>query len=226
MSFRHPCRRLTRLKHFFGSHGNCPITDLWITDLTTIDEEHPDCVCWFLTAKVCEWTGIIVKKTARCKPENKTNEKTARARATSFWGGYTAQKLTHNQLIKRRSNMTTEEVPAAAVVDTDSVENEIKESKYGRWSHAVQDYVSVDLFRYVQFINREEEIMFGSGIQKVVCKACRIPERDQLEFWTNVGRDKVQEVFKRKRQTVATSFRSQFESKRQRSVYCGVHAVY
>jgi hypothetical protein len=103
--------------------------------------------------------------------------------------------------------------PAAAVVDTDSVENENKESRYVRWSHAVQDYVSVDLFRYVQFINREEDVMFGSGIQKIVCKACRIPENDRLEFWTNVGSDKVQEVMKRKRQTVATSFRSQFESK-------------
>jgi hypothetical protein len=82
-----------------------------------------------------------------------------------------------------------------------------------RWSHAVQDYVSVDLFRYVQFINREEDVMFGSGIQKIVCKACRIPGNDQLEFWTNVGSDKVQEVMKRKRQTVATSFRLQFESK-------------
>jgi hypothetical protein len=114
---------------------------------------------------------------------------------------------------KRRSKMTTEGVEFAAVVDNDSVQTELKESRYGRWNHAVQEYVSVDLFRYVQFINREEEIMFGSDIQKVVCKACRIPQQDQLEFWSSVGRDKVQEVMKRKRQTVATSFRSQFESK-------------
>jgi hypothetical protein len=110
--------------------------------------------------------------------------------------------------------MTSQVGPAAAaVVDTDSVENENKESRYVRWSHAVQDYVSVDLFRYVQFINREEDVMFGSGIQKIVCKACCIPGNDQLEFWTNVGSDTVQEVMKRKRQTVATNFRSQFESK-------------
>ncbi len=102
---------------------------------------------------------------------------------------------------------------AAAVVNTDSIENENKESRYVRWSHAVKDYVLVDLFRYVQFINREEDVMFGSGIQKIVCKACCIPGNDQLEFWTSVGCDKVQEVMKRKRQTVATSFRSQFESK-------------
>jgi hypothetical protein len=71
----------------------------------------------------------------------------------------------------------------------------------------------VHLFRYVQFINREEEVMFGSDIQKVVCKACRIPGNDQLEFWNNVRCEKLEEVMKRKRQTVARSFRSQFESR-------------
>jgi hypothetical protein len=50
--------------------------------------------------------------------------------------------------------------------DTDSVvETENKESMYERWSHAIHEYVSVDLFKYVQFINREEDVMFGSGIQ-------------------------------------------------------------
>ena len=77
----------------------------------------------------------------------------------------------------------------------------------------MHDYVSVDLFRYVQFINREEEVMYGSDIQKVVCKACQIPEDDRLEFWNDTGCDKVQEVLRRKRQTVASSFRAQFESK-------------
>jgi hypothetical protein len=109
--------------------------------------------------------------------------------------------------------MTSEVGPATAVVDTDSVDTENKESRYVRWRHAVHKYVLVDLFRYVEFINREEDVMFGSGIQKIVFKACRIPGNDQLKFWTNVGSDKVQEVMKRKRQTVATSFRSQFESK-------------
>jgi hypothetical protein len=31
----------------------------------------------------------------------------------------------------------------------------------------VHDYVTVDLFRDVQFVNREEEVMFGGDIQKV-----------------------------------------------------------
>ena len=109
--------------------------------------------------------------------------------------------------------MTTERGPAGAGADTVSIDTEAKDLRYKRWNHAVHDYVSVDLFRYVQFINREEEVMFGSDIQKVVCKACRIPRNDQLEFWNNVGCDKVQEVMKTKRQTVASSFRSQFESR-------------
>ena len=107
----------------------------------------------------------------------------------------------------------TEEGQSATEADTVSVETDTKDLRYKRWSHAVHDYVSVDLFRYVQFINREEEVMFRSDIQKVVCKACRIPRNDQLEFWNKVGCDKVQEVMKRKRQTVASSFRSTFESR-------------
>ncbi len=55
--------------------------------------------------------------------------------------------------------------------------------------------------------------MCGSSIQKIVCKECRILENEQLEFWTNVGRDVVETVLGRKRQSLATSFRSQFERK-------------
>jgi hypothetical protein len=87
------------------------------------------------------------------------------------------------------------------------------ELRHKRWSHAVHDYVATDLFRYVQFINRDEDVMFGSSIQKVVCKACGVPPGDQLQFWTNVGNEKVKEVMKRKRQTVTTAFRMKFESK-------------
>jgi len=103
-------------------------------------------------------------------------------------------------------------VPAMAA-DESTMETEMKEARYVRWSNAVHDYTANTLFKYVQFINREEEIMFGGNIQKVVCKQCHIPDNDQLEFWTNIGGDKVEEVLRRKRQTIATSFRSQFESK-------------
>jgi hypothetical protein len=88
--------------------------------------------------------------------------------------------------------MTTEFNLAAAVVDADSTGSEIKEARNMRWGNTVEDYVAVDLFRYVQFINKEEDIIFGSGIPKVVCRACRIPEEEQLEFWTNEGANKVQ----------------------------------
>jgi tetrahydromethanopterin S-methyltransferase subunit F len=63
----------------------------------------------------------------------------------------------------------TEGGPSAAEADTVSIETETNDLRYKeRWSHTVLDYVSVDLFRYVQFINREEEVMFGIDIQKVV----------------------------------------------------------
>jgi hypothetical protein len=78
--------------------------------------------------------------------------------------------------------MTTAGGPSAADADTVSIETETKDLRYERWSHAVHDYVTVDIFRYVQFINREEEVMFGSDTQKVVCKACRIPRNNQLKF--------------------------------------------
>jgi hypothetical protein len=103
--------------------------------------------------------------------------------------------------------------PEMRTVDEHTMEIEMKEARYVRWGHAVHAYAANTLFKYVQFVNREDVIMFGSDIQVVVCKECRIPENDQLEFWTNVGSDKVEEVLRRKRQTVMTSFRCQFESK-------------
>jgi hypothetical protein len=109
--------------------------------------------------------------------------------------------------------MMTENGPSTAEADSVSIETETNDLRYERWSHPVHDYVSLDLFRYVQFINREEEVMFGSDIQKVVCKACCVPQNDQLKFWNNTGCNKVQEVMRRKRQTVTRSFRSQFESR-------------
>ena len=77
-----------------------------------------------------------------------------------------------------------------------TVVSEMKESRHARWGQVVHDYVAAKLFRYVQFINREEVVMHGSGIQKIVCKECCIPENEQLKFWTNVGCDMVEEVLR------------------------------
>jgi hypothetical protein len=103
--------------------------------------------------------------------------------------------------------------PEMRTVDEHTMEIEMKEARCVRWGHAVHACAANTLFKHVQFVNREDVMMFGSDIQVVVCKECRIPENDQLEFWTNVGSDKVEEVLRRKRQTVMTSFRCQFESK-------------
>lgn len=74
-------------------------------------------------------------------------------------------------------------------------------------------YVAGDLFRYVQFINRDRDIEFGSNIQKIVCKECNIPELEQREYWSACGIDEVLLVLRRKRQAVSTSMKARFGSK-------------
>ncbi len=99
-------------------------------------------------------------------------------------------------------------------VDDDSVEaSEQRKLTHRKWTMAVRNYVSTDLFKYVQFVNRDRDIEFGSGIQKVVCKACHIPVTEQQEYWSNHGSDEVMEVLRGKRQTVTTSFKARFVSK-------------
>ena len=100
------------------------------------------------------------------------------------------------------------------VDDSESVSNSQQDKlTHRKWTMSVRNYVSTDLFRYVQFINRDGDIEIGSGIQKIVCKACNIPVQDQMKYWSNHGSDEVMEVLRRKRQTVATSFKSKFSSK-------------
>jgi hypothetical protein len=101
---------------------------------------------------------------------------------------------------------------APNTVDNDSLDTQ-KKLTHGRWTITVRNYVSSDLFRYVQFVNCDRDIEFGSGIQKIVCKQCSIPPGDQLEYWSNYGSDEVLEVLRRKRQAIATSFKTRFGSK-------------
>jgi hypothetical protein len=84
---------------------------------------------------------------------------------------------------------------------------------YDRWSHAVKNYVGNELFRYVQLINRDSDIEYGSSIQKVVCKQCSIPTQNQQEYWNIRGCDEVVQVLRRKRQSVTTCFKLRFASK-------------
>jgi hypothetical protein len=85
--------------------------------------------------------------------------------------------------------------------------------KFVRWTVAVRLYVAKDLFRYVQFVNREVDIEFGSSIQKVVCAECNIPQNDQLQYWNTAGCDEVLLVLRRKRQAVSTGIKERFRSK-------------
>ncbi len=91
--------------------------------------------------------------------------------------------------------------------------HETRERDQQRWCMAVQNYVSLDLFKCVQFVNRDQDIGVGSQIQKIVCKACTIPDDNQVHFWTSMGADEVLKTMKRKRQSVTNSIQTQFESK-------------
>jgi hypothetical protein len=82
-----------------------------------------------------------------------------------------------------------------------------------RWCVSVQRYVAEDLFKYVQFINSQEEIGVGSTIMKAVCKQINVPEDEREQFWTCKGEEEVVKTIKRKRQSVTNSIRTQFESK-------------
>jgi hypothetical protein len=90
---------------------------------------------------------------------------------------------------------------------------EQRKDTHQKWNMAVRSYVSTSLFRYVQFVNRDRDIEWGSPIQKIVCKACNIPRAEQTEYWNNYGADAVLEVMRRKRQSVTTSMRNRFSSK-------------
>jgi hypothetical protein len=98
--------------------------------------------------------------------------------------------------------------------DSDSMDTTAqKRLTHQKWNMAVRSYVCTSLFRYVQFVNRDRDIEWGSAIQKIVCKACNIPTAEQIEYWNNFGADAVLEVMRRKRQSVTTSMRNRFSSK-------------
>ena len=98
----------------------------------------------------------------------------------------------------------------AGELDDEQLEKEIR---YERWSLALQDYVSKELYKYIQFVNSDEDCMCGSRLQAIVCARLQIPEDARLEFWNRVGEDRCVETLKRKRQTVACAMKLQFESK-------------
>ncbi len=102
--------------------------------------------------------------------------------------------------------------------DADAVEAEIVDTeeerklKYERWNTVVHRHAGLELFRCVQFINRDTEIAFGSQIQKVVCKQCAIPRKEEEECWASSGREEVLMATGRRRQAVTASMKARFGS--------------
>jgi hypothetical protein len=81
-----------------------------------------------------------------------------------------------------------------------------------RWNQALSQYVYYELYKYIQFVNRDEDIQYGSELQDLVCEYLDIPETDRLRFWTNEGEKTTLEALRRKRQTISNAFRKRFES--------------
>ena len=105
--------------------------------------------------------------------------------------------------------------PLAEEDDHESVSLTVEQTKmkHMRWTVAVRLYVAKDLFKYVQFVNRDIDIDYGSSIQKVVSAECNIPQGGQMEYWNECGCEEVMLVLKRKRQAVNTSIKERFRSK-------------
>jgi hypothetical protein len=82
----------------------------------------------------------------------------------------------------------------------------------GRWAVGAVHYINFELYKYIQFVNRDEDIQYGSSLQVLVCGHLEIPEVDKLKFWNAEGERCTLEALKRKRQTIGNAFRKQFES--------------
>jgi hypothetical protein len=82
-----------------------------------------------------------------------------------------------------------------------------------RWGQSVSQYVYMELYRYIQFVNRDADIQYGSMIQQCVCQHLDIHQTDKVRFWTNVGEKTTLEALRRKRQTISNAFRKRFERK-------------
>ena len=83
----------------------------------------------------------------------------------------------------------------------------------GRLAQGASQYVYFELYKYIQFVNRDADIEYGSNVQKIVCGYLDIPELDRLRFWTNEGEKTTLEALWRKRQTISNAFWKKFESK-------------
>jgi hypothetical protein len=83
----------------------------------------------------------------------------------------------------------------------------------GRWAVGTAHYINYELYKYIQFVNRDEDIQYNSDLQKIICKHLEIPMEDRLKFWNSEGEKCTLEALKRKRQTIGNAFRKRFERK-------------
>jgi hypothetical protein len=117
----------------------------------------------------------------------------------------------------KRANSTTEKATNEMSV-TPGNEDEppatvsLNSKCMGRWAVGAAHYINYELYKYIQFVNRDEDIQYGSSLQTLICEHLEIPDGDRLKFWNIEGEKCTLEALKRKRQTIGNAFRKRFES--------------
>ena len=99
--------------------------------------------------------------------------------------------------------------------DNDGHDNEDDSFKqyYGNWILALEQYVSCEAFKWIQFVSNEEDSAYGSDLQFVVCTKIKVPKDHQLNFWVTMGRRAAEAVIRKKRASLTTNARRRFKSK-------------
>ena len=84
----------------------------------------------------------------------------------------------------------------------------------------VEMYTRTTLWTVKQFVN-EEEIAFGSKIQKYACAYINITDDDDAKkYWEEGGRECVRTTMRRKRQAACNGMKQGFEGKLYMATLC------
>jgi hypothetical protein len=94
---------------------------------------------------------------------------------------------------------------------------DIQSEKWGevmtRWDTYVTTVVSTKIFKYIQFVNNNDEVEYGSVFQTTVCQEVNIPDNLQAAYWTPRGMRVATTALNRRRTSAAQAMKRQFDSK-------------
>ena len=83
-----------------------------------------------------------------------------------------------------------------------------------KWELCTMECINKEVYKYVQFINKDEDVEFGSKLQVIICNRIHVPSEYQQGFWRNWGAYAAVKSLKRKRQTLSNALCKRFERKR------------